>query len=55
MSKIFKTFINLFSTEPNADKALVSFLKNEYKKDWVSAYNTYKEEGRLPNYTRRSL
>jgi len=55
MGQIFETLKNLFCMEPTTDKALKDFCQNEYKKDWYSAYMTFKEEGRFPNHIRRTL
>ena len=55
MKRILETMKNLFCMEPSAEKAIKEFCQNEYKKDWMSAYKTFKEEGRFPNHIRRTL
>ena len=43
-------FLNFFKSEKKDD-----FCHAEYKNDWYAAYMTYKQEGRFPNFIRRTL
>ena len=47
-------FLNFFKFE-DKDKLLKDFCQTEYKKDWYAAYMTFKEEGRFPNFNRRTI
>ena len=47
-------FLNFFKTE-DKDETIKDFCQAEYKKDWSAAYMTYKQEGRFPNFIRRTL
>lgn len=49
--KHFLTFFN----KPDPEETIKEFCQAEYKKDWYAAYMTWKEEGRFPNYIRRTL
>ena len=48
-------FLNFFSPEKDKDEGVKQFCQSEYKKDWYAAYVTFKEEGRFPNFIRRTL
>lgn len=54
-NKSMNHFLNFFKADSDREEGLKDFLKAEYKKDWYAAYQTYKEEGRFPNFTRRTL
>jgi len=47
-------FLNFFN-KPDPDETIKDYCQAEYKKDWYAAYMTYKEEGRFPNFIRRTL
>ena len=47
-------FLNLFKKE-DKDEKIKEFCQTEYKKDWYAAYMTFKQEGRFPNFIRRTL
>ena len=47
-------FLNFFAKE-DKEETIKEFCQAEYKKDWYAAYMTYKEEGRFPNFIRRTL
>ena len=47
-------FLNFFKSD-DKDETIKDFCQAEYKKDWYSAYVTYKQEGRFPNFIRRTL
>lgn len=49
-----KHFLNFF-TKDDPEEVIKEFCQAEYKKDWYAAYITWKEEGRFPNYIRRTL
>lgn len=49
-----KHFLNFFN-KPDPEENIKEFCQAEYKKDWYAAYMTWKEEGRFPNYIRRTL
>jgi len=53
-SKAMNHFLNFFHKE-DADKGVKEYCQAEYKKDWYAAYMTFKEEGRFPNFIRRTL
>lgn len=53
-SRAMKHFLNFFTKE-DQDETIKDFCQAEYKKDWYAAYRTYKEEGRFPNFIRRTL
>ena len=55
MTRLLQALGNFFTLEPDVDSAMKAFLQAEYKKDWRAAYVTWKEEGRLPNFIRRTL
>lgn len=48
-------FLNLFAKKEDKDEGIKQYCQSEYKKDWYAAYMTYKEEGRFPNFIRRTL
>ena len=48
-------FLNFFKPKKDKDEDIKDFCQAEYKKDWYAAYRTYKEEGRFPNFIRRTL
>jgi len=52
-NKAMKHFLNFFGEDK--DQTIKDFCQAEYKKDWYAAYRTYKEEGRFPNFIRRTL
>ena len=47
-------FLNFFTKE-DKDEQIKEFCQAEYKHDWFAAYMTYKQEGRFPNFIRRTL
>lgn len=47
-------FLNLFKSD-DKEESIKEFCQSEYKKDWYAAYVTFKEEGRFPNFIRRTL
>jgi len=47
-------FLNFFSKE-DKDEQIKEFCQAEYKQDWFAAYMTFKQEGRFPNFIRRTL
>jgi len=47
-------FLNFFIKE-DKDKEVKDYCQAEYKKDWYAAYMTFKEEGKFPNFIRRTL
>jgi hypothetical protein len=47
-------FLNFFKLEKK-DEEIKDFCHAEYKNDWYAAYMTYKQEGRFPNFIRRTL
>ena len=47
-------FLNFFKSD-DKDETIKDFCQAEYKKDWYAAYVTYKQEGRFPNFIRRTL
>ena len=47
-------FLNFFSKE-DKDEQIKEFCQAEYKHDWFAAYMTIKQEGRFPNFIRRTL
>jgi len=47
-------FLNFFKSEKK-DEEIKDFCHAEYKNDWYAAYMTYKQEGRFPNFIRRTL
>jgi len=47
-------FLNFFN-KPDPDENIKDYCQAEYKNDWYAAYMTYKEEGRFPNFIRRTL
>jgi len=47
-------FLNFFN-KPDPDETIKDYCQAEYKKDWYAAYMTFKEEGRFPNFIRRTL
>ena len=49
-----KHFLNFFNKE-DKDQDIKDYCQAEYKKDWYAAYMTFKEEGRFPNFTRRTV
>jgi len=48
-------FLNLFAKKGDKDEGIKQYCQSEYKKDWYAAYVTFKEEGRFPNFIRRTL
>jgi len=48
-------FLNLFKVKEDKDESIKNFCQAEYKNDWYAAYVTFKEEGRFPNFIRRTL
>ena len=48
-------FLNLFNKKEDKDEGIKKYCQSEYKKDWYAAYVTFKEEGRFPNFIRRTL
>jgi len=46
-------FLNFFKSKD--DTEVIEFCQAEYKNDWKAAYITWKEEGRMPNFHRRSI
>jgi phage terminase large subunit len=53
-NRAMKHFLNFFN-KPDPEEVIKEFCQAEYKKDWYAAYMTWKEEGRFPNYVRRTL
>jgi len=53
-SRAMKHFLNFF-TKDDPEEVIKEFCQAEYKKDWYAAYVTWKEEGRFPNFIRRTL
>jgi hypothetical protein len=51
--KSMSHFLNFFKEDK--DESIKNFCQAEYKNDWYAAYMTFKEEGRFPNFIRRSL
>ena len=47
-------FLNFFKSDEK-EESIKEFCQSEYKKDWYAAYMTWKEEGKFPNYIRRTL
>jgi len=47
-------FLNFFKLEKK-DEEIKEFCQAEYKHDWFAAYMTFKQEGRFPNFIRRTL
>ncbi len=47
-------FLNFFKSDEK-EESIKDFCQAEYKKDWYAAYMTFKEEGRFPNFIRRTL
>ena len=47
--------LNLFNKKEDKDEGIKKYCQSEYKKDWYAAYVTFKEEGRFPNFIRRTL
>ena len=48
-------FLNFFKSTEDKDEEIKDFCQAEYKKDWYAAYMTFKQEGRFPNFIRRTL
>ena len=48
-------FLNFFKPKVDRDEGVKQFCQSEYKKDWYAAYMTFKEEGKFPNFIRRTL
>ena len=53
-NKAMNHFLNFFKSD-DKDETIKDFCQAEYKKDWYAAYMTFKEEGRFPNFIRRTL
>jgi len=53
-TKAMNLFLNFFKSE-DKDETIKDFCQAEYKKDWYAAYMTFKQEGRFPNFIRRTL
>jgi hypothetical protein len=53
-TKAMNHFLNFFKSE-DKDETIKDFCQAEYKKDWYAAYMTFKQEGRFPNFIRRTL
>ena len=53
-AKAMNHFLNFFKSE-DKDETIKDFCQAEYKKDWYAAYMTFKQEGRFPNFIRRTL
>jgi len=53
-NRAMKHFLTFFN-KPDPEETIKEFCQAEYKKDWYAAYMTWKEEGRFPNYIRRTL
>ena len=47
-------FLNFFKSDEK-EESIKEFCQSEYKKDWYAAYMTFKQEGRFPNFIRRTL
>lgn len=47
-------FLNFF-TKRNDEDVIKEFCKAEYKNDWYAAYLSFKEEGKFPNFKRRTV
>ena len=47
-------FLNFFN-KPDPDENIKDYCQSEYKNDLSAAYMTFKEEGRFPNFIRRTL
>jgi len=47
-------FLNFF-TKRNDEDVIKEFCKAEYKHDWYAAYLSFKEEGKFPNFKRRTV
>ena len=45
---------NFFKSDEK-EESIKEFCQSEYKKDWYAAYMTFKQEGRFPNFIRRTL
>lgn len=52
-NKAVEHFLNFFKSKD--DTEVIEFCQAEYKNDWKAAYITWKEEGRMPNFHRRSI
>ena len=48
-------FLNFFKSKEDKDEKIKEFCQTEYKHDWYAAYMTFKQEGRFPNFIRRTL
>ena len=48
-------FLNFFKVKEDKDETIKQFCQAEYKNDWYAAYMTFKQEGRFPNFIRRTL
>ena len=48
-------FLNFFKAKEDKDETIKQFCQAEYKNDWYAAYMTFKQEGRFPNFIRRTL
>jgi len=46
--------LNFFKSD-DKEESIKEFCQSEYKKDWYAAYMTFKQEGRFPNFIRRTL
>jgi len=53
-NKAMNHFLNFFKSD-DQDETIKDFCQAEYKKDWYAAYMTFKQEGRFPNFIRRTL
>ena len=54
-NKAMNHFLNFFTKQEDKDEKIKEFCQAEYKKDWYAAYMTFKQEGRFPNFIRRTL
>jgi 4-alpha-glucanotransferase len=53
-NKAMNHFLNFFKSDEK-EESIKEFCQSEYKKDWYAAYMTFKQEGRFPNFIRRTL
>ena len=53
-TKAMNHFLNFFKKD-DKEEEIKQFCRAEYKKDWYSAYMTFKEEGQFPRFVRRTL